>query len=353
MKPIIQLLFLIFIFNISAQSQTNLLRNPGFETIQNKQFNWAKSDTEFSDNMKYWSSPTKGSPDIFSNDMKSSWAFRVQGLGKDTAHSGNNMIGITTFVHSSCNKEHKREYLHTRLTEPLKIGKTYHISFWMKSPHRTLRSSHLGILFSKHDFFHNTKKRIIAQPQMVIDTVLNLEYWTKIELSYTPDDNYEIFTLGNFTSNKNTIYSAISPKPSWFAYYYIDDISIVELIPEVPDIPILASKSPSPLDNIYFEFDEAILLPSSFPELDKLVLKLQTYPTAKVEIHGHTDHEGSIDYNIKLSEARAQAVVNYLIEKGIEATRLSAKGFGEEQPLSESDKARNRRVEFLIQTQSP
>lgn len=348
MKRIIFSLLLGFSFFKIANTQTNLLQNPSFEHIQSKQSDWAKSDAQFSNNIKYWASPTKGSPDIFSNDIEYSWAFKVQGLGKDTSHSGNNMVGITTFVHPSCYKKHKREYLHTRLTQAFEKGKKYQISFWIKSPHRTLRSSHLGILFSKYDFFHNTEKRIIAQPQIVIDSVLNLEQWTKIELTFISDDNYEILTLGNFASNKNTLYSAISKKPSWFAYYYIDDIEIIEIQPKMPETPLLTEKSPSLLDNIYFEFDKAVLLPSSHVELDKLFDKLQTYPNAKVEIHGHTDHEGKPDYNQKLSEARAKAVVQYLIEKGIDKSRLTAKGFGEKLPISDEDNAKNRRVEFLI-----
>jgi len=71
-----------------------------------------------------------------------------------------------------------------------------------------------------------------------------------------------------------------------------------------------------------------------------------------LEIDGHTDDEGADDYNLTLSQGRAEAVVQYLIKVGIEPARLSAKGFGETKPIDKAKtkaaKARNRRVEFTI-----
>jgi outer membrane protein OmpA-like peptidoglycan-associated protein len=106
------------------------------------------------------------------------------------------------------------------------------------------------------------------------------------------------------------------------------------------------------LNNIFFETGKWDLLPESFNELDKLVRMLNDNPDMAIEINGHTDNVGNDDSNLQLSQKRAAAVVNYLLEKGISNTRLDSKGFGETQPVAanETDEGRalNRRVEFVI-----
>jgi outer membrane protein OmpA-like peptidoglycan-associated protein len=106
------------------------------------------------------------------------------------------------------------------------------------------------------------------------------------------------------------------------------------------------------LQNIFFEFNKTDLLPESYTELDKVVRFMNEYEIDLIEISGHTDSEGSESYNQKLSEGRAKSVVNYLISKDIEATRMKAVGYGESKPIdtnfNDAGQARNRRVEFTL-----
>jgi outer membrane protein OmpA-like peptidoglycan-associated protein len=107
------------------------------------------------------------------------------------------------------------------------------------------------------------------------------------------------------------------------------------------------------LRNIYFDFDKATIKSESITELNKLLKVLQENPTMKVELGGHTDFKGSNEYNKTLSQKRAQAVVNWLISKGIAKNRLTAKGYGEEVPLATNDdeeegRELNRRTEFEV-----
>jgi OOP family OmpA-OmpF porin len=106
------------------------------------------------------------------------------------------------------------------------------------------------------------------------------------------------------------------------------------------------------INNIYFNFDKTSLKEESFPELNRLTELMQQNPGIKIEIGGHTDDKGSDDYNLTLSEGRAQSVKDYLIEKGIAADRMTAKGYGETEPISsnatDQGRAENRRVEFTI-----
>ncbi len=107
------------------------------------------------------------------------------------------------------------------------------------------------------------------------------------------------------------------------------------------------------LDVIYFEYDKAVILPKSFPILDAVAATLQGNPSIQlVEIQGHTDERGDDAYNLDLSDRRAKAVMKYLVDKGVDAKRLTAQGYGETQPLdrrhNEAAWAKNRRVAFLI-----
>jgi Outer membrane protein and related peptidoglycan-associated (lipo)proteins len=104
--------------------------------------------------------------------------------------------------------------------------------------------------------------------------------------------------------------------------------------------------------NIYFDLNKATLRPESYPVLDELCQLLKEMPTAKVEIGGHTDSRGSDEYNMRLSEARANAVRDYFITKNcISADRITARGYGKTMPVvfpekSEADYQLNRRVEI-------
>lgn len=106
------------------------------------------------------------------------------------------------------------------------------------------------------------------------------------------------------------------------------------------------------LNNIFFDFNKADLNERSFSELNEVVKFLQTNPTVKVEISGHTDNVGNETYNKQLSLQRAQSVVNYLVTHEIAAARLTQKGFGSQHPIkpndTEENKQANRRIEFRI-----
>jgi OmpA-OmpF porin, OOP family len=106
------------------------------------------------------------------------------------------------------------------------------------------------------------------------------------------------------------------------------------------------------LNNIFFEFGKATLKPESYEELDRVVKLLTENPTMEIDLAGHTDNVGTDEANQQLSEDRSKAVYDYLAGKGILASRLSTKGFGETKAIATNDtedgRAQNRRVEFTI-----
>ena len=106
------------------------------------------------------------------------------------------------------------------------------------------------------------------------------------------------------------------------------------------------------LENIFFEVNKWDLKSNSIIELDKVYKMLTLNKEINIEISGHTDNVGDSKSNILLSENRAKAVVNWLVEKGVDSSRMSFKGFGETQPIvdnsSAENRAKNRRTELTI-----
>lgn len=124
-----------------------------------------------------------------------------------------------------------------------------------------------------------------------------------------------------------------------------------EIILDVKLMPI-SKDSKIVLRNVFFETDKSVLNTMSYVELDKLVKIMNENPKMKIEIGGHTDNVGSKAYNQRLSQARAEAVVNYLSSKNIASSRMQFKGYAFDEPIATNDtpegRAQNRRVEFKI-----
>jgi len=106
------------------------------------------------------------------------------------------------------------------------------------------------------------------------------------------------------------------------------------------------------LDGVNFEFDQATLKPEGMAVLNGAAALLQQHERVVVEVAGHTDSVGSEDYNQKLSEERANSVRDYLTSKGVKASRLSVRGYGESRPVASNDteegRTENRRVELIV-----
>ncbi len=99
--------------------------------------------------------------------------------------------------------------------------------------------------------------------------------------------------------------------------------------------------------DVFFGFDSATLKPGAYAEFDRIVPVLQKYNHTAIQVEGHTDQVGSEAYNQTLSEKRAEAVKNALVQRGIDPIRIRSVGFGESQPISSSN-AMNRRVTLRI-----
>ncbi len=106
------------------------------------------------------------------------------------------------------------------------------------------------------------------------------------------------------------------------------------------------------LSDVNFEYNSAEITPASLASLEQVLRLLEMNPEINIELAAHTDDLGNEQYNLSLSQRRATSVRNYLVEKGIDPSRLKAVGYGKSKPLvpntSDENRAKNRRVEFVI-----
>jgi outer membrane protein OmpA-like peptidoglycan-associated protein/Tol biopolymer transport system component len=208
----------------------------------------------------------------------------------------------------------------------------------------------------------------IKEAQLTILKGVITDAMTKKPLEATIElvDNTKNMVVATFTSNSATgkylvslpagrNYGIAVKKDGYLFHSENFDIPATAAFQEVTkdvELKNVAVGSKIILKNIFFDFDKATLRPESTNELERLTKLLQDVPTLKIEIGGHTDSKGADDYNKKLSDNRAKAVVTYLIGKGIAADRLTSAGYGEEQPIATNDtdegRQMNRRTEFKI-----
>lgn len=153
-------------------------------------------------------------------------------------------------------------------------------------------------------------------------------------------DKYEIFILG---FKDSTSYNILEIPPLEGNAYYKDAFKV--------DIQFEPSRT-FVLEDCNFETGKALLEPESYNVIDELISYLKRKPDQRIEIGGHTDNVGTAASNIKLSEERANAVRSYIISRGIEADRVTAKGYGMSEPVAdnktEEGRAMNRRTEVKL-----
>ena len=162
----------------------------------------------------------------------------------------------------------------------------------------------------------------------------------KFSIRLPSGDKYDIFILG---FKDSTSYNVLDIPGLTGKAYYKDPFKV--------DIQFLPSKT-FVLDDCNFETGKATLEPESYTVLDELVAYLKRKSDERIELGGHTDNVGSAAANLKLSDERANAVRNYLLARGIEEDRVTAKGYGMTVPIAdnktEEGRAQNRRTEVKI-----
>jgi len=222
------------------------------------------------------------------------------------------------------------------------------------------------ILAHNHPAFAPQPAKPIEQNTVLEGVILDDIALTPLQATIEITDNLKNELLASFESSGSTGSYLISLKPgknygitvSRPDYLFYSENFNIPDDAEATKIKkdILLSKlevgSKVVLNNIFFDFNKATLRNESVAELERVHKLLMETPTLKIEISGHTDNIGAAAYNQKLSENRAKAVVDFLLQKGIDAERLQFMGYGMTQPVASNDtdqgRQQNRRTEFKV-----
>jgi outer membrane protein OmpA-like peptidoglycan-associated protein len=339
-----------------------------------------------------------GTADLFSNRSRGKKSGVRNELGYEQAFEGHQFAGLNLYSQPGLETWEAREYLQVKLNKPLIRDQEYCLRFWISlADHSAYAVNALGAYLSADpkapkNYIEGKSLNYPAQYQ-VPRVVRRHRGWSCFCWNFKAAGGEAYLSLGNFLTDGEF---EIVPGPGAgnYAYYYLDQIQLFEaedtctcpprisqeqiaLYERADQSPEIdkqinedgdGSSDPRPesfnwgklelgdrfvLKNLYFEFDrDQIDLEESEDALQRLLDWLKRYPDSRIALHGHTDHLGSYQYNMKLSESRAQEVRNYLIEAGIDSLRLEASGFAYLFPLddrmTEEARALNRRVEVML-----
>ena len=292
---------------LSAQEeQLNLIPNPGFEEFRVRPLGWYYKGAQYNRVIRYWRSPTSASPDAYNPDVRVPRHWAEKGFGEREALSGGAMTGLTLYGCAD-GKPHCREYIQAQLIEALVPGQQYEFSMWVAALPRGMRCNRLGAAFTSHPIQYEDDRRLPSTPLAVFSKVADPgSGWMQLNTKFVADGTETYIIIGNFDDDANTLTAPAIAEPALpFAYYYVDDVSLKKLAPIIqqetpPDDLSRMELRPGEaitLKNVYFDSDSDELQPRSFKELNKLVDLMHRFADVRVLIVGHTDNEGTPDYN--------------------------------------------------------
>ena len=370
-------LILLLCLFLPLQSQ-NLVPNPSFEDFV---------DFTGKTNSGWHKIQVTDTPDYFNLDGPKPYNnIFARYIGGTQPKTGNAFVGFFCLrSNPQRNVKNVREYIGTTLLNTLEKDSLYKVEVSLcLDAESNAAIKNFGMIFSTNSLEFNKDYQLFsAKPQIEF----TLSYpdkttgWITVSSFYKATGNEKCILIGNFKNDKATVIKKLpvnkvkGKDKKWdlqiaetAAYYYVDDVVIEKTRIEKAATPVeqktakekedtlnlakIEIDSAIVLKNILFEFNRTELLPESYTEINKL-LRLMVYnPQIIIKLEGHTDNVGSYDFNIRLSVARAESVVRYLIEKGIDPHRIEYAGYGFTQPLASNDtdegRKTNRRVAFKV-----
>lgn len=336
----------------------NLVVNPGFETLRDPGM---KPDPLGPVGLaEGWSSPNNGDPKLYGltsngyvfDEFGISWNFRP--------HSGKYVAGIYAYGTIPKTQTEQRDYLQGRLIEPLTPGKKYYFSFFVH--YHCEGTNNIGIAFFSNIQKFDSMGVLHLKPmafQREVTPYTGKKTWTMVLDSFVATEPHTHFVIGNFFPNKQT---KVQGGDFNHHFAYIDDVRVVEVdvLLQLTTAKLALENNRIPnepkfaIRNIYFRFDSDEILPEYLPQLDSLCRWMLLDDKLLLQINGHASSEGEGDYNQDLSRRRAKAVEAYLQNKGVPASNIQIRYYGEIKPAAdnsdEPNRSKNRRVELgLVQ----
>ena len=353
-----------------ARAQPNLVPNPSFE--ESTALPREISQLDLARPWRSFATSGNEPAELFAAGAPARVGVPQNFNGTEPAHDGTAYAGFIPF--SKMDDERYREFFVVPLITPLEAGCTYRAGCFVSLAERAhWAADGVQMLFSVRGALLIELGYAQVQPQVSAGRVITeTEGWTEVSGMFRASGGERVLTIGNFQLSADTdvrrrVARGKDKDAGDIAYYYLDDISVVKVMeadgsparpPQVAEAPPAPPSPPKKgqtirLDNVYFASDEARLLPTSAPALDQLADLLTANPAWEITLSGHTDNTNTPNYNLLLSQERAQAVRQYLIGKRIGPGRLCTAGFGDTRPVTDNatpdGRERNRRVEFTVE----
>lgn len=371
---------LLIFLNLTSQ---NLVINGNFEEYSRCPRSHNLFNSSYLDIPKSWKFSNSSTPDYFHRCSKgTNVGVPLNFAGEIEPYSGDAYIGLIlrsnpkTYPYSPTYTEH----ICGVLSKPLEKDKEYCVSFkYAYAQNSGIISNGLGVFLSEEIvFFDENEENYEFIPQLEIEKnslLSSNKNWQIFSGIIKAHGNERYITIGNYIPLSNSIIEenipALTNDTRYFSYFYIDEVSIIELslspncivntvnnqVVETKDDKIIEiEKFPVNeriiLRNVLFDFDQYVLREESKSELNKIILYLENNPDLNLKIFGHTDAVGSKSFNKILSENRAKSVFEYFFTNGISINRMSFEGKGSTEPVSDNftDYGRqlNRRVEVIF-----
>ena len=369
----------------TAQQTENLVPNGGFEATDGKIKKLASIESA-----NGWTSPTGVRADVFIPSKVVTINTPENVYGKEEAKEGTNYAGIVGY---SFGDKVPRSYVTAKFDAPLKKGMKYCVQFHVSLAEASKYASNsIGANLSKKPFATDSKTPIIdkSHVQHYNNKVLNATFsWEKICGIYEAEGGEKYITIGNFTQNDKVKYES-NKKPKDMkvaqviaAYYYIDDVTVTlvnssdecacmlsenetEYTTTIYQKEIVLNDKMTPqqkveAQKVFFAFGKNAFTPVSTEALDLIANIMKQNPEMKLQIIGHSDKQEDAvgaekEKFADMASKRVNAAITYLMEKGIEESRLIGSPQGSEEDsdeITESDdddlkQAKNRRLVFKV-----
>lgn len=388
MKKMMSMLVVATTATISMAQGENLVPNPSFEETEKKVKKLGSIESSGD-----WVSPTGARADLFTPGKIEDVDVPYNLYGKEEAKEGSNYAGVVAYSHGG---KIPRTYIMTKLTAPLKKGMKYCVKFNVSlSEASKYATNNMGVVLSKRQFGMDSKGPIIETPSVmhfsneteVISARFN---WTEICGTFVAEGGEKYITIGNFVSDDETDDEKMKPDKEVkvaiqpFAYYYIDDISVVLLDEEKGETcdcvaqdneeysstiyqqvtTVTEETTPKEaieMQQIFFAFGKSRITPQGQESLDLIVKTLKENASMKLQIFGHNNEmEDQVaernDIFADMDNNRISAVYQYLVDQGIDASRLMVQPMGATEVselITEEDEedlqlAKSRRVTFKV-----
>lgn len=336
----------------------NLVTNPSFEV--NKHFFSFRTLGALSN----WFKINSTTPDFITNE------FNIGGRQKP--FDGKYFIGIT----HSRNKltTNYVEYVSVKLINSVKANQNYCLSMYVSRGDDcvfALKSLEAAITLKKIN--GKGTGYILSQNYVALgnkeDSLLrDAKGWQKVCANYVASGNERYLTIGYFNPESPFYKVARGSRTDLKTYYYIDNVSLIEINDtttcdcsyqpkKLEPLPIQVIQHTEVgenmvLENIYFATQSSTIDEASFASLNNLASQLKQQPSLVLEIQGYTDNVGSDADNLELSTQRAKSVADYLITKGVLQTQVQYNGYGSTKPIADNNteegRQKNRRIEIKV-----